>query len=330
VRNPHFRAWSIAAKPDGYPDEITVRLGAKQSKAVRAVEAGQADYIYGDVALDPPKEVDELYTRYAGQVHTNPGFGLVSLFLNTRTPPFDNVYARRAVNYAVDRRAAVAVAGGPRAAAPACQVLPPDFPAYGPYCPYTANPGHGRPWSAPDLAKARQLVTRSHTRGMHVTVWGPNTSLGDEARVIAPLLDKLGYHASVRRLGDSYFEYIADSRNHAQLGVTYWAADYPAARDFLQLQYSCASFTPGDPNNIDWSEFCDPSADRLMQRALQLQPIDARSANAMWSRAEQRIVDQAPVLPLDNPKNVDFVSRRVANYQYNPQWGVLLDQLWLH
>jgi YVTN family beta-propeller protein len=330
VRNPHFHAWSTAVKPDGYPDEITVRLGVKQSAAVRSVEAGQADYVYGDVALAPRKVADELYTRYAGQLHTNPQVGLVSAFLNTRTPPFDNVYARRAVNYAVDRRAAVAAAGGPRAAAPACQVLPPDFPAYRPYCPYTANPGPGRTWSAPDLAKARQLVKRSHTRGMHVTVWAPNTPLGGEARVIAPLLDKLGYRASVRLLGDSYFTHIADSRNHAQLGVTYWGSDYPAARDFLQLQYSCGSFTPDDPNNFDWSEFCDPGTDRLMQRALQLQSTDARSANALWAQAERRIVDQAAVLPLDNPENVNFVSRRVSNYQYNPQWGVLLDQLWLH
>ncbi|HEY7622892.1 MAG TPA: ABC transporter substrate-binding protein [Solirubrobacteraceae bacterium] len=329
VRNPQFRAWSAAAKPDGYPDEITVRLGMKQSAAVRAVEAGQADYVFGNVALDSRKEVDELYTRYAGQLHTSPGFALVSLFLNTRTPPFDNVYARRALNYAVDRRGAVAVAGGTRAAAPACQILPPDFPAYQPYCPYTANAGPGRPWSAPDFAKARRLVDRSHTRGMRVTVWAPNTLLGGEAHFIAPLLDELGYRASVRLLGDTYFPYIANSRNHAQLGVTYWGSDYPAARDFLQLQYSCRSFTPDDPNNVDWSEFCDRRADRLMQRAVHLQSTDPRSANALWARAEQRIVDQAPVLPLDNPKNVDFVSRRVGNYQFNPQWGALLDQLWV-
>ena len=26
---------------------------------------------------------------------------------------------------------------------------------------------------------------------------------------------------------------------------------------------------------------------------------------------------------------VDFVSKRVGNYQYNPQWGVLLGQVWV-
>ena len=30
-----------------------------------------------------------------------------------------------------------------------------------------------------------------------------------------------------------------------------------------------------------------------------------------------------------NVKVTDFVSRRVGNYQYNPQWGALLDQMWV-
>jgi hypothetical protein len=32
---------------------------------------------------------------------------------------------------------------------------------------------------------------------------------------------------------------------------------------------------------------------------------------------------------LVTPSITDFVSRRVGNYQYNPQLGVLLDQLWV-
>jgi len=32
---------------------------------------------------------------------------------------------------------------------------------------------------------------------------------------------------------------------------------------------------------------------------------------------------------LVTPSTTDFVSRRVGNYQYNPQQGVLIDQLWV-
>jgi hypothetical protein len=37
----------------------------------------------------------------------------------------------------------------------------------------------------------------------------------------------------------------------------------------------------------------------------------------------------SPVMSLLTPSNVDFVSHRVGNYEYNPVWGALLDQMWV-
>jgi hypothetical protein len=34
-------------------------------------------------------------------------------------------------------------------------------------------------------------------------------------------------------------------------------------------------------------------------------------------------------VPIDNALNVDFVAHRVGDYQHNPQWGMLVDQLWV-
>jgi hypothetical protein len=34
-------------------------------------------------------------------------------------------------------------------------------------------------------------------------------------------------------------------------------------------------------------------------------------------------------VPTDNSKNVAFVATGVHNFQYHPEWCVLLDQLWL-
>ena len=126
-----------------------------------------------------------------------------------------------------------------------------------------------------------------------------------------PLLDKLGYRASLRLIPDAkYFTYIADSRRRAQVGAFFLGADYPAARDLLQGFFSCHAFTPDDPNNSNWSEFCDTRTDRLMDRAQRLQATDASAANQLWARADQSLVNQATVLPLDNPTQLDVVSRR--------------------
>ena len=71
--------------------------------------------------------------------------------LNVNLAPFDNLKARQALNYAVDRDALVSVFGGPALAQPVCTILPPDFPGHEDFCEYTLNPGPD--WTAPDLSR---------------------------------------------------------------------------------------------------------------------------------------------------------------------------------
>jgi hypothetical protein len=42
-----------------------------------------------------------------------------------------------------------------------------------------------------------------------------------------------------------------------------------------------------------------------------------------------KLTDLAIWLPTVTPNEVDLISGRAGNYQYNPNWGVLLDQLWV-
>ena len=66
-----------------------------------------------------------------------------------------------------------------------------------------------------------------------------------------------------------------------------------------------------------------------MARAAAVQAQDPPSAVALWQQVEGEILAQAPMVPTYNRQEVDFVSKRVRNYKYHPQWGVLLDQLWV-
>jgi peptide/nickel transport system substrate-binding protein len=323
VRNPRFHVWSDAAQPAGYPDEIVWRLGMRPAGQVAAVEAGKAD-----VAVDgvPPVRLSQVETQYASQVRENPLARTTFAFLNTRVRPFSDVRVRRAVNYAADRGAFVRAAGGPDRAQPTCQFLPPNFPGYRPYCPYTARSGPAGVWNAPDLVKARRLVGASGTRGAKVTVWIPLNRRSEGSGFVA-VLRALGYRARPKLVGDSFYAQIGDPRLRIQAGVLSWQSDYPAASNFLAMFFRC--HVPGAPSSQNGAQFCNGRIDRQITRAVGLEATDPSIANSLWSRIDRELVDDAPLVPLVNPKQVDFVSRRVGDYQYSPQWGVLLDRLWV-
>jgi YVTN family beta-propeller protein len=328
VRNPYFRVWSHDARPDGYPDEIRAHFNDDAEERLAAVGRGKAD---GATELTDLR-LEALLTRYGSRLHSDPAPATDYMFLNTRVPPFDDRRVRQALNYAVDRNRIVELAGGGLVARATCQLLPPITPGYRPYCPYTLRANAAGAWIAPDLAKARALIAASGTRGAPVQVFAYDVRGRLEyARYFVSLLRRLGYRSSLRliRAVPGYFHYTGDSRHRAQIGPIGWFADFAAPSLFLRGLFSCASFRPGDPGNLNYSEFCDRRVDATMSRASAVQASDPVRASALWADAERALVDQAAMVPLVQRHAVAFVSRRVGNYQFHPQWGTLLDQLWV-
>ena len=313
VRNPFFREWSQAARPAGYPDRIVWRLDIGSDAATRAVEEGRADVAYDFV---PPKLLTEVRTQHASQLHLDPIPGTYFYRLDARMRPFSDVRVHRALNYAVDRDAVIEVARGAEVANPTCQALPPNFPGYHPYCPYTANPSASGRWVAPDLARARRLVSASGTKGERVKVWAGDRAEGE---YVVTLLRRLGYRTQLKTVApdSKYLAAIDDPGNKIQIAALRWFPDWPAASGFINsVIFNC-------------SYFCDRTIDREIARARALQATDARAANALWARIDRDLTDRAPWLFLYNNKQADFVSKRVGNFQYNLQYGILLDQLWV-
>jgi ABC-type transport system substrate-binding protein/DNA-binding SARP family transcriptional activator len=332
TRNPRFREWSATAQPEGYPDRVLLQLDLSGARGAGAVTIGAADFM-ANLGQIPGRYAAYFLSHHRGQVRVNPLMETSFMFLNVRVPPFNDIRVRRALNLALDRAQIVNAYGGPVAAQPTCQILPPGLPGYRPYCPYTRDlAGHGR-WHGPDPAQARRLVAASGTKGMKVTVWntnGPPQAAVDETRDAVAALDQLGYRASLRLLPDStYFTYTGDSRNQAQVIDGGWSADYASANDFIG-KLTCSYFLPADgPATTDASEFCDPTGDRQIARADSSQTTDPPAAAASWARLDRKLTNLAIWLPTVTPNEVDLVSRRAGNYQYNPVWGVLLDQLWV-
>jgi peptide/nickel transport system substrate-binding protein len=325
VRNPFFKVWNAATQPDGMVDEIDYKFGLTVEAEVTQVENGQADWVF-----DPPPSdrLNELSTQYSSQVHVNPLTAEYYFALNVNIPPFNNLKARQAINFAADRNAYVKIYGGPSLAVPTCQVLPPNFPGYKPYCPYTTTPGDGA-WHGPDLAKAKQLVNESGTKGAKVAVVGTTDEVGKAiAEQMVNDLNAIGYNASAKLLaGGIQYGYIQNSDNNVQVGYSQWYQDYPAASDFLNVLFGCPGFHPHSDASPNISGFCDKSIQAEMDAALTLGETDPTSANVQWAKIDQQVTDQAPMVQLFNPKLIDFVSKRVKGYAWSPQWYMLFSHL---
>ena len=63
--------------------------------------------------------------------------------------------------------------------------------------------------------------------------------------------------------------------------------------------------------------------------ALAADETNSPAAARLWANADKQFTDQAPLVSLLTPSTIDFVSNRAGNYQYNPVWGALLDQMWV-
>jgi YVTN family beta-propeller protein len=332
VRNPEFHEWSAAAQPDGYPDRIEVLFKVDAEHAVTRIMNGS-----GDVMTSVPADrLDEIGTRYPAQLYRYASTDIFTIAFDTRVPPFDDVRVRRAVNFALDRRRIVQMSGGPGVASATCQILPPQFPGYEPYCPYTKDPRESGRWTAPDVQRARALIAASGTGGQTVTMYAHGTGRGADAttltnRYVASLLRDLGYRVKVKWIEDGikYFGTISDSRREPQVFAFGWIADYPGPSNFFNVLLSCASFQRGTPANLNYAEFCSPAVDRKIQRALRLQSTDAAAAGRAWADVDRTVTDLAPWAPMINDLGADFVSARVGNYQYNPEFGLLPDQMWV-
>ncbi|HWJ31176.1 MAG TPA: ABC transporter substrate-binding protein [Gaiellaceae bacterium] len=325
-RNPYFKVWSKLAQPDGYPDQITQSFGLTVEAQVTAVENGQADWLYD---FPPADRLNELGTKYAAQTHLTPLTAFWYAPMNVNIPPFTSLKARQAVNYAIDRNALIKIFGGPKLATPSCQVLPPGFPGNKPYCPYTKNPG--TTWTAPDVAKAKQLVNESGQKGAKVVVISANDEVQKAVGVyLASVLNEIGFKATAKAIsGNIAFTYPQNTKNHVQINVQQWYQDYPAASDFLHILFGCESFHPGSDSSINMAGFCNKPINNQMNAALKQEVTSFPKANAMWAKIDRQVTDQAPMATMFTPKHLDFVSKRVGNFVFSKQFYWLVDQSWV-
>jgi ABC-type transport system substrate-binding protein/class 3 adenylate cyclase len=327
-RNPAFHEWSPAAQPDGFADRIAIRTQADVTAAYEATSSGDVDVMAESPNLS---DLASAMATAPDRVLTAANANTIFIGFDVAKPPFDDERLRRALAFAIDREHIVDLLGGTALQQVTCQIFPPTFQGYAPYCPFTRDPGTGR-WSAPDVDQARSLAGSAGHIDEPVTVWATTDATPGTVelmRYVTKVLDDLGLDAKLDVLDDpdAYFKEVyspadAGTPEHPNVFWSGWIADYPGAADFLGNQFGCGS--GGNPMG-----FCDQDIERRFRQAQALQVKDVGAANRAWADLDHDLVDTAAQVPISNAVGTYVLSERVRNAQINPQWGLLFSRMWV-
>jgi peptide/nickel transport system substrate-binding protein len=300
LRNPNYA--EIPGIPKGNPDKLVGTILSDDTAALQTVLSGKSDY---DFRTIPTDRLAEVQSKYKDQLHLYTPANTYYFSMNTRTPPFDKLQARQAVNYAIDRSAIVRLFGG--LGIPTQNFLPPTYPQYKKIDVYTH-----------DLAKAKQLVQQSGTAGMKVTVWGLNEAPSQPTtEYVADVLNKIGWKASPKLLAhDVYFTTIGNQATKAQIMYTDWYQDYPHPLDWFDVLLNGNRITQTHNNNYSNANF--PAANALIEK-LKKEPSLTPAINAQWAGLDHDyVVKYSAVAPYLNIEGTDFFGPNVdASCYYN-------------
>jgi peptide/nickel transport system substrate-binding protein len=290
VRNPNFDASMFDGNvPKGNPDKMTFDILGDPGVALQRTINGQDDY---DFQQPPPDRLSTIQSKYASQIKVYTPANTYYFFVNTKVPPFDNLKARQAVEYAINRQALVRVYGG--LGQPTENILPPTYASYKKHDLYPYN-----------LAKAKALVAASGDKGMSVIVW--NHDRGNDPKATAYLVDQLnaiGFKAKEKIVNSAvYWTTVGNQATKAQIGFADWFQDYPHPLDWFDVLLNGNRITQTHNNN--YSNFDDASVNAKIE-ALKKEPSLTSSVNEQWAALDKQIMQQAAWVPFMNRQFIDF------------------------
>lgn len=218
-------------------------------------------------------------------------------------PPFADARVRRAVAMAVDKKQIVEVLlGGSNPLADG--ILPPgiaghrDHPNGLPYDPkgaakLLAAAGFPGGKGLPPL----ELVIRDQT---------PDTRIVAEA-MASQITQNLGLKVTLKTME---WRSLLEARNHNKLGffILSWYADYLDPQNFLSTLLT----TGGSANHFGYS---NPDVDLLCDQADS--ELDQAKRMALYQKAEDAILNDAPWLPLFYVRDAELVSPNVSGLEQN-------------
>jgi hypothetical protein len=210
-------------------------------------------------------------------------------------------------------------------AAVTCQILPADFPGFQPYCPYTApairwclarpEPGHGQ--------AACQGVRHHQCAGDRLERRRERQLLSRAAAEAAWLPCNVAQH-----LRQQVRQGKPQSAQHGPAGPGWLRSRHPDGVHLLRAVPQLPVPASSKPERSPQPRLVlQPARGPAGQPGTGLAGDRPGSCSKVWAQLYRLVSDQAPVVPLFTLSPAVFVSARAGNYQGQPMYGPLLDQI---
>jgi ABC-type oligopeptide transport system substrate-binding subunit len=252
------------------------------------------------------------------QLFIHPSLSTYFLTLNTSRPLFATAALRRAVNYAIDRRALTSISGVGSPATfprlPTDQYLPPGLPGF--------SDAQIYPLNGPDLNTAKRLARGHGGRAVLYTCALPPCQ--DEAAIIKADLAPIGIDVVAKSFSvPELFQRVGNRGEPFDIASVGYQADYADPADFLNLLLDGRSIGPRD--NLDYAYFNDPAFNARMERAATL---NGRARLRAYTQLDHDLAAQAaPFAAIGNGVQYDFFSTTIGCQLYQPIYGIDLGAL---
>ena len=238
------------------------------------------------------------------------------LSMNCEMWPFTDRRVRQAVCYAVNRERIVQFTSG--AGIPARGLVPPGVFGHNP-----DRKGYGHD---PERAK-RLLAEAGYPSGFDLDLWYPTDVPHWEqiCQVALQDLKQVGIRATLKRVAFSIFNDATARRRNVAFSMYGWTEDYPDASDFVGTLCDGSKTTDAECTNASFYNN-ETVNDLLHQAAI---ATDETERAALYRRAEDLILEDAPVCVLIHPKEYRMCQPRVSGFSLHPMWFVRYENLYL-
>jgi ABC-type oligopeptide transport system substrate-binding subunit len=304
--NPYYKG-----KRPHNATEIDYTIGNSLDATYLRVQSGQTDYASSGIPPAAYAEAAQKYGINKGQFWVKPLLSTAYMAFNTSRGIFkNNVALRKAVNYAIDRRALLSQSGylaGKRTD----QILPPGMAGF--------RDADLYPLKGSNLKMAQKLA-QGHTGDGNVVLYENNRGASPlRAQIIQFNLKQIGLNVDVHLLPRAVQLEKEGTRGEPfDIADESWGADYADPYDFVNVLLDGDNIQ--DANNNNFAYFNDPTFNKRMAQASLLSG-DARYS--AYGNLDVAIMQQGvPWAPRSNANNRMLVSKRFGCFTYSPIYTV--------